>query len=112
VATRYGCAIQGATEVALTNLDVLGLWREIPIAFAYSIGGQRTTRFPTTGQLADAKPVFEVMPGWRSDITAIRAYRKLPDAARRYVERIEDLVEKPIRLISVGPKREQILIKE
>lgn len=111
VATRYGCTIQGATEVALTNLDVLSAWDEIPIAVGYSIRGEVTADFPVTSRLNEAQPVWETMPGWRTDITSARSYQDLPDAARRYIERIEELIDTPIRLISVGPHREQILVK-
>lgn len=111
VATKYGAAVQGATEVALTNLDVLSAWDNIPVATGYRIDGRITTQFPTTAQLATAEPVFDTLPGWRTDITHIRAYDQLPPACRRYVERLESLIEKPIRLISVGPRREQMLIK-
>ncbi|PSR23111.1 MAG: adenylosuccinate synthase [Sulfobacillus acidophilus] len=111
VATKYGAAIQGATEVALTNLDVLSYLNEIPIATAYQIDGQNITHFPNTRALTRAVPVLEVMPGWRSDITQARRYSELPQKARQYVERLETLIDMPIRLISVGPHREQILYK-
>lgn len=112
VATRYGCAVQGATEVALTNLDVLGYLEEIPIAVGYRLDGKVTTQFPTTTQLTAAQPIFEMMPGWRTDIRAIRRYHNLPSATRHYVERIEELIGTPVHLISVGPEREQLLVKE
>lgn len=111
VATRYGCLVQGATEVALTNVDVLGYLDEIPVATAYKIQGQTVNDFPTTAQLEGAEPVLETMPGWRTDISHIRSYRQLPDAARRYIERIEELIQTPIATISVGPRREQTLFK-
>lgn len=111
VATRYGCHIEAATEVALTNLDVLTYWDEIPIAVAYAIGGQATQEFPVTSRLEGAKPIWEIAPGWREDISEIRRYRDLPKNARRYVERVEELIQTPIRLISVGPRRDQMLHK-
>ncbi|WP_053958987.1 adenylosuccinate synthase [Sulfobacillus thermosulfidooxidans] len=111
VATRYGCMIQGATEVALTNLDVLSYREEIPIATAYTLGDKTTTQFPPTAELSQAQPVFEVMPGWRTDITSIQHYEDLPPSARQYVERIETLIDTKIRYISVGPQRKQIVIK-
>lgn len=111
VATRYGSRIQGATEIALTNLDVLGHWDTIPIGVAYRINGDVTKDFPTTGLLEQAEPVFESMPGWRSDIRHIRRFGDLPKEARAYVERLEQLIETPIHFISVGPEREQLLTR-
>jgi adenylosuccinate synthase len=112
VATRYGCALQGATEVALTNLDVLGYLAEIPIAVGYRLDGRVTNEFPITSRLMKAQPVFDTMPGWQSDIRSIREYHRLPSATRRYVERIEEVIGTPVNLISVGPDRDQILVKE
>ena len=112
VATRYGCVLQGATEVALTNLDVLGYLAEIPIAVGYRLDGYVTNEFPITSRLMEAQPVYEMMPGWQSDIRSIRTYRQLPSAARHYVERIEELIGTAVNLISVGPDRNQILVKE
>ncbi|PSR27712.1 Adenylosuccinate synthetase [Sulfobacillus thermosulfidooxidans DSM 9293] len=111
VATRYGCMIQGATEVALTNLDVLSYLDNIPIATAYALDDNTITQFPPTAELSQAQPVFEEMPGWRTDITNIRHYEDLPQTARQYVERIEALIDTKIRYISVGPQREQIVVK-
>ncbi|WP_028962146.1 adenylosuccinate synthase [Sulfobacillus thermosulfidooxidans] len=111
VATRYGCMIQGATEVALTNLDVLSYLDNIPIATAYALDDNTITQFPPTAELSQAQPVFEEMPGWRTDITNIRHYEDLPQTARQYVERIEALIDTKIRYISVGPQREQIVMK-
>lgn len=109
VATRYGCKVQGATEVALTLLDVLGAWDEIPICTAYDVEGKRVTRFPTLGALERARPVYETWPGWRQDISSARTMDALPAAARRYVDRVEQLIEKPIRWVSVGPERDAIV---
>lgn len=109
VATRYGCRIQGATDVALTNVDVLGYLQEIPVASAYRIRGKVTSTFPATGDLMEAKPELETMPGWQTDISRIDSYRNLPDAARRYIERIEQLIQTPISFVSNGPQREQII---
>jgi adenylosuccinate synthase len=111
VATRYGCMIQGATEVALTNLDVLSYLDNIPVATAYKLDDTTITQFPPTAALLQAQPVFEEMPGWKTDITNVRRYEDLPRAARQYVERIEALIETKIRYISVGPQREQIVVK-
>ncbi len=112
VATRYGCRVQGATEVALTLLDVLGYLDEIPICTAYELDGETTAQFPTTGKLERAKPVWQTTPGWRCDLSKVRTYADLPSNARLYVETIERLVHLPVKRISVGPRREQILIKD
>jgi adenylosuccinate synthase len=109
VATKYGCRIQGATDVALTGLDVLGYLEEIPVCTAYEMGDQISYDFPTTVKLQKAKPVCETLKGWKYDISDIRFFDKLPSEARDYVDRIEDLIEVPIRWISVGPQREAII---
>ncbi len=109
VATRYGCRVQGATEVALTLLDVLADRDEIKLCTAYRIDGERTTRFPTCGPLARAEPVYERLPGFRGDISAARRVDQLPESARRYVDRIEELIEVPIRWVSVGPERDALI---
>lgn len=111
VATRYGCRVQGATEVALTNLDVLGYLDEIPLCTAYAIDGERTTTFPTTGPLERAQPVLTTLPGWRSDLTAIRRYQDLPRQTQQYVETIEELIATPIRWLSVGPERNAMILR-
>jgi len=111
VATRYGCRIQGATEVALSLLDVLGYLDEIPVCVAYEIEGARTEGFPNPAALDAAKPVYEYLPGWESDISGARAWEALPPDAQRYVERIEKLLEVPIRWISVGPRRDAIIVR-
>lgn len=109
VATRYGCMVQGATAVALTNLDVLGYLAEIPICTAYLIDGCQTQRFPTTGPLQRAKPVYHTMPGWQSTINSCRRFAELPKNAQRYVEEIETLLGVPIRYVSVGPQRDALI---
>jgi adenylosuccinate synthase len=111
VATRYGCLVQGATEVALTNLDVLGYLEEIPICTAYRVGGEVAGRFPVTARLEQAKPVYETMAGWKTDISGARSYGELPESARNYVERVEKLIEAPIRWVSIGPRREQLIAR-
>jgi adenylosuccinate synthase len=111
VATRYGCRVQGATEVTLTNLDVLGYLDEIPLCTAYAIDGERTTTFPTTGPLERAQPVLTTLPGWRSDLTAIRRYQDLPRQTQHYVETIEELIATPIRWLSVGPERNAMILR-
>jgi adenylosuccinate synthase len=105
VATRYGCRVQGATQVALGLLDVLGYVKEIPICVGYEVAGKVTLDFPTTGKVEQARPIYEVHPGWQCDISSVRDYRTLPDAAKRYVERIEALIAVPIKWLSVGPSR-------
>jgi adenylosuccinate synthase len=112
VATAYGCSVQGATEVALTNLDVLGYLDEIPLCVAYEIDGERTTSFPTTGRLERARPVLETMPGWPEDLRAIRTFEGLPANARAYVERVEALVGVPVRWVSVGPERDALIRRD
>ncbi len=108
-ATSYGCRVQGATEVAITNLDVLGYRDSIPICTAYKINGEKITRFPVSRLLDVAQPVFEELPGWKTDIGEIRTFEDLPQKARDYVLFIEERIRVPIRWISVGPRREQII---
>ncbi len=109
IATRYGCMVQGATAVALTNLDVLGYLAEIPICTGYLINGKETTLFPTTGPLSRAQSCLTMLPGWQCDISAVRHFADLPQAAQRYVETIEGLIGVPIRYISVGPQRRALV---
>jgi len=109
VATRYGCRIQGATEIALSLLDVLGYLDEIPVCTAYEISGERVRDFPTTARLDDAKPVYESLSGWRSDISEIRDFEELPTEAREYVRFVEEQIGVPIAWISVGPHRDAII---
>ena len=111
VATRYGCEVQGATEVVLTVLDCLGYLKEIPVCVGYEIDGKRIDDFPVTPKLAKAKPIFEVLPGWECDINGIKEYDKLPDNCRRYVEFIEKHIGVPIKMVSNGPKRTDIIIR-
>jgi len=111
VATRYGCRIQGATEAALTVLDVLGYLDEIPICIGYEIDGQVTKDFPTTAALEKAKPIYKVLPGWKSDIRGITDYADLPLKCRQYIEAVEAELEVPIKLISNGPGRNEIITK-
>jgi adenylosuccinate synthase len=109
VATRYGCRVQGATEVALTGLDVLGYLDRIPLCTRYVIDGQESLDFPTTRRLERASPAYEYLPGWRCTLGNVRRFADLPEAARRYVERIEALIELPVRWVSFGPERRQLL---
>ena len=108
VATRYGCMIQGATQVALTCLDVLGYLDEIPVCTAYEIDGQVTKDFPVPAQLEKAKPVFTTLPGWKSDVRGITRYEDLPAAAKAYVDFLEQEIQVPIKIVSTGPKRHEI----
>jgi adenylosuccinate synthase len=112
VATRYGCRVQGATEVALTLLDVLGYLDEIPLCVAYEIDGEQATDFPNSARLEGARPVYERMPGWRSDVSAARSFNALPPPAQAYVRRVEELIGVPVRWISVGPRREAMISME
>jgi len=112
VATRYGVEVQGATELALTKLDVLSDLPRIPVCVRYRVGGTETDRFPFPTELEQAEPVVESMEGWQSDISGARRWEELPEQARRYVQRIEDAVGCPIRYISVGAERDSIIIKE
>ncbi len=109
VASRYGCRIQGATEAALTVLDVLGYLDEIPVCVAYDIDGEITKDFPVTSKLEKAKPVYEYLPGWKCDIRGISDYNELPENCRKYIEFIENELAVPITMISNGPGRDEII---
>lgn len=109
VASRYGCRVQGATEVALTVLDVLGYLDELPVCVGYEIDGEVTRDFPTTSKLKKAKPVYEVLPGWKCDIRGITEYDKLPENCRKYIEFIEKELEVPVKMVSNGPGRHEII---
>ena len=112
VASKYGCRLQGTTDVAFTVLDVLGYLDEIPVCVAYDIDGEITTDFPTTDKLNRAKPVIEVLPGWKSDIRGIKEYDKLPENCRKYIEFVEEKIGFPITLISNGPGRDDIIYRK
>ena len=109
VATRYGCMVQGATEVALTAIDCLGYLDEIKVCTGYEIDGRVTTDFPVSPLLDKAKPVYETLPGWKTDIRGITEYGKLPQEARDYVDFIEKHIGVPIKTVSTGPKRHEII---
>ena len=111
VASKYGCSMQGTTDVAFTVLDVLGYLDEIPVCVGYEIEGEVTTDFPVTHLLEKAKPVLEVLPGWKCDIRGIREYDKLPQNCRNYIEFIEKRIGYPITMISNGPGREDIIYR-
>ncbi len=108
VATKYGCRMQGATQAVLTAIDVLGYLDEIKVCVGYEIDGKVETEFPVTSRLDRAKPVFETLPGWKCDIRGITDYNNLPKEARDYVEFIESAIKTPIKMVSTGPKREDI----
>lgn len=112
VASKYGCRIQGTTDVAFTVLDVLGYLEEIPVCVAYDIDGEITTEFPTTSLLEKAKPVIEVLPGWKCDIRGIKNYEDLPENCRKYIEFVEEKIGFPITMVSNGPGREDIIYRE
>ncbi|ETO99093.1 adenylosuccinate synthase [Lachnoanaerobaculum sp. MSX33] len=111
VASRYGVRIQGTTEVALTVLDVLGYLEEIPVCVGYDINGEITKDFPTTNKLKIAKPVYEYLPGWNCDIRGIKKYEELPENCRKYIEFIEKELKVPVKLVSNGPGRDDIIYR-
>lgn len=111
VASRYGCKLQGATDVALTVLDVLGYLDELPVCVGYEIDGKVTKDFPATVELAKAKPVYEKLPGWKTDIRNIKKYEELPENCRKYIEFIEKELEVPITMVSNGPGRNDIIYR-
>ncbi len=109
VATRYGCMVQGATECVVTNLDVLGYLSEIPVCTAYEVDGETITDFPSTPRLMRAKPVYTTLPGWDADTRGITDYDKLPENCKKYIDFIEQQVGVPVKWVSNGPKREEML---
>ncbi len=111
VATKYGCMVQGATQVALTCLDVLGYLDEIPVCTGYEIDGVVTDTFPVPAKLGQAKPVFTTLPGWKCDIRGITNYDDLPENAKAYVDFLEQHIGCPIRIVSTGPKRHEICMR-
>ncbi len=112
VASKYGCRLQGTTDVAFTVLDVLGYLDEIPVCVGYDIDGEVTTDFPVTRRLAAAKPVWKNLPGWKTDIRGIKKYEDLPENCRKYIEFVEEQIGYPITMISNGPAREDIIYRE
>lgn len=109
VASKYGCQLQSATEVALTVLDVLGYLKEIKVCVGYEIDGKVTTDFPVTPLLNKAKPVYETLPGWNCDIRGIKNYDELPENCKNYIDFIEKHIGTPITMVSNGPERHEIL---
>jgi len=112
VATRYGCQVQGATHLVLTNLDVLGYLDKIPVCVAYETDGKRREHFPNITRLEHSVPILEYVDGWNCDISHIRNYDELPENCKKYVDRLEELVGVKIALVSNGPKREQIMTRK
>ena len=111
VASKYGCRLQGTTDVAFTVLDVLGYLDEIPVCIGYEIDGKVTTEFPTTALLKKAKPVYEILPGWNCDIRGIKKYEDLPENCRNYIEFVERHIGFPITMVSNGPGRDDIIYR-
>lgn len=111
VASKYGCRLQGTTDVAFTVVDVLGYLDEIPVCTGYEIDGKVTTEFPVTNQLEKAKPVLEVLPGWKCDIRGIKKYEDLPENCRKYIEFVEEHIGYPITMVSNGPGRDDIIYR-
>lgn len=112
VASKYGCRMQGTTDVAFTVLDVLGYLDEIPVCIGYEIDGEVTTNFPVTHKLEKAKPVLKTLPGWKCDIRGIKNYEDLPENCRKYVEFIENEIGYPITMVSNGPGRDDIIYRK
>ena len=111
VASRYGCRVQGTTQVAFTVLDVLGYLDAIPVCVGYEVDGEVIRDFPTTNKLNRAKPVLKVLPGWKEDIRGITEYDKLPENCRKYIEFVEKELEVPIKIVSNGPGRHEIIMR-
>ncbi|MCR5384983.1 MAG: adenylosuccinate synthase [Saccharofermentans sp.] len=111
VATRYGVRLQGGTDVALTNLDVLGYLDKIPVCTAYEVDGEITKDFPNPTKLDRCKPVIEYLPSWKGkgEIRGVTEYDKLPKEAQDYVEFIEKEIGVHISIVSTGPVREEII---
>ena len=111
VATRYGCRVQGATDVAFTAIDCLSYLDEIPVCVAYEIDGVQTTDFPNPTKLDRAKPILKTLKGWKKDIRGITSFDALPIEAKEYVLFIEQQIGVRISLVSNGPKREEIMFR-
>ncbi len=111
VATRYGVKMQGATEVVLTCLDVLGYLDEIKVCVGYEIEGKVTRNFPTSPNLAKAKPVYETLKGWKTDVRGVLDYNALPPEAKAYLDFLEKELETPLKMVSTGPKRHEIAMR-
>ena len=110
-ATRYGVQVQGATNIALTKMDVLSYLDKIPVCSRYLVEGRKTIAFPFPTLLDQAEPVIEYMEGWKCDISGVRRWEDLPKAAQKYVEYIEEQIGCHIGFVSVGPERDSIIIR-
>ena len=111
VATRYGVEVQGATNIALTKLDILSYMDKIPVCAHYELDGPQTDAFPFPVCLQDAKPVVEYVDGWQSDISKARSWEDLPENARKYVEYVEKAIGCHIGYVSVGAERDSLIIR-
>ena len=111
VATKYGCMLQGTTDVVLSLIDVLGYLDKIPVCVAYDIDGKITTDFPNTPKLNRAKPVFEYLDGWKCDIRGAKIYDELPENARKYIEFVEEHIGRKITMVSTGPNRNDFILR-
>ncbi|TCL60653.1 adenylosuccinate synthetase [Kineothrix alysoides] len=112
VASKYGCRLQGTTDVAFTVLDVLGYLDKIPVCIGYEIDGEVTTQFPVTAKLEKAKPVLKTLPGWKCETRGIKTYEELPENCRNYIEFIEEQIGYPITMVSNGPGRNDIIYRK
>ena len=111
VATRYGCMVQGATQVAFTVLDVLGYLDEIPVCVGYELDGKEIDYFPSTTKLKRCKPILKKLKGWKCSISGITEYDKLPKECRDYIEFAEKAIGVPITMVSNGPSRNEIIYR-
>ena len=107
VASRYGVKIQGATDIALTKLDVLSYLDKIPVCVAYKIDGKRVDVFPSVIELEKAEPIYEYVDGWKCDISSCRSFDELPEAAKSYIKYIEKATDCHIKYVSVGAGRDE-----
>lgn len=111
VATKFGCQVQGATNVALTNIDVLSFLDEIPVVYAYQEGDEVKDTFGNLTRLLKSTPLIKTFKGWREDITHITDYQLLPQACKDYIDALEEMIQTPITLVSNGPNRKQIMTR-
>lgn len=109
VASKYGTLVQGATCIAVTKLDVLSYLDKIPVCVAYEVNGKRITDFPMGEELVEAKPIYEYMEGWKSDVSDCRKFEELPVNAQKYVKFLEESIGCPVKYVSVGAEREQYI---
>jgi adenylosuccinate synthase len=110
VAVRYTARLSGVHYLSLMMLDVLSHFEEIQVCVAYEIDGERTDRLPSQAeQLRRCVPVYETLPGWMHDVSTVRRLEDFPANARRYIDRISELISVPVGVLSVGPDREQTI---